>query len=82
MTPLDALWQQQGEDHPALFTSEIVLHKKERVEPKISQSGQEGGRERKMWFALTVLIRICGVMLCKANTAGSLIIITRTNSPC
>lgn len=85
MTRLDAARQRQGEDHPVLFTREIVTHKKEKAESKFSGSWQEGRREEgreRTWFALAALIRICGVMLCKGNTAGSLIIITRTNSPC
>lgn len=84
MTLSDAAWQKQGEDHPVLFAREIVTYK-EKAESRISGSWQEGGAGRKkgkMWFAFAVLMRISGVMLCKGNTAGSLIIITRTNSPC
>lgn len=50
MTLLDAAWQKQGEDHPVLFTREIVIHKKEKAEPKISgivAGRREGGREGK-----------------------------------
>lgn len=85
MTLLDAAWQKQGEDHSVLFTREIVTHKKREGRIKdlrIVAGRRERGREGKTWFALAVLIRICGVMLCKGNTAGSLIIMTRTNSPC
>jgi len=82
MTLLDAAWQKQREDHPVLFTREIVTHEKEKAESKILGLWQGRGREENTWFALAVLIRICGVMLCKGNTAESLIIMTRTNSPC
>lgn len=68
------------------YSLEKLLYiKKNRQNQRSRGLWQEEGREEergKTWFALAVLIRICGVMLCKGNTAGSLIIMTRTNSPC
>lgn len=46
MTLSDAAWQKQGEDHPVLFTREIVTYK-EKAESRISGSWQEGGAGRK-----------------------------------
>lgn len=47
MTLLGAVWQKQGEDHPVLFTREIVTHEKQKVDSKISGLWQEGEREEE-----------------------------------
>lgn len=49
MTLSDAAWQKQGEDHPVLFTREIVTHEEERRQNHgcEDQGRREGGREKE-----------------------------------